>query len=492
MSKGPRLNNISRNFTTRDSLGIEGIANTISAEICPIVNTVTPRPFYWALINWCYYDFYKNCKLEERNTNNVYKYVKRQNYYMALATLLNGKDEVGGFTGTDTLKQNGINLEDNVFKYNDKYLKNLLSNMGYYPAGLLTMGFIVEEDPDTSERFKYPKLTPEGEKLGQAFENVIKDTEYYKRYRLTGLEVPKNVLLEFGKIINMNLDGFNEVEEILRDHLFNRKNTVKLIDSHNYIKYLFYNEKIVELNISNCREIFFDYYSPLGEYKKKLPNELKDISNEWEIVIGRQYFTVGLEMIWKYMIEMLNVPKTYQKWFSDCLNLSEFKVDISNNLSCIINDCNFTFKEREEMISKAKSKNDNHINNIENGLKIILSIYNRFNNRDDISIEDKQFFDYGIERDSISLNQFFNLVEEYKNKSIKEFIEYIMYNYLFNQHKLTAFGKMVQGRDGYYIEQIENEYVRKESFDFDFQGIRAIQLMSVMKDLNILEVISNV
>ena len=43
-----------------------------------------------------------------------------------------------------------------------------------------------------------------------------------------------------------------------------------------------------------------------------------------------------------------------------------------------------------------------------------------------------------------------------------------------------------------YIEQIENEYVRKESFDFDFQGIRAIQLMSVMKDLNILEVISNV
>ena len=45
MAKGPRLNNISRNFTTRDSLGIEGVATSISAEICPIVNTVTPRPF---------------------------------------------------------------------------------------------------------------------------------------------------------------------------------------------------------------------------------------------------------------------------------------------------------------------------------------------------------------------------------------------------------------------------------------------------------------
>ena len=57
MSKGPRLNNITRNFTTRDSLGIEGVATSISAEICPIVNTVTPRPFYWAFITWCYYDF---------------------------------------------------------------------------------------------------------------------------------------------------------------------------------------------------------------------------------------------------------------------------------------------------------------------------------------------------------------------------------------------------------------------------------------------------
>ena len=57
MAKGPRLNNISRNFTTRDSLGIEGVATSISAEICPIVNTVTPRPFYWAFITWCYYDF---------------------------------------------------------------------------------------------------------------------------------------------------------------------------------------------------------------------------------------------------------------------------------------------------------------------------------------------------------------------------------------------------------------------------------------------------
>lgn len=45
MPRGPRLNNIAKNFTTRDSLGIEGAATSISADICPIVNTVTPRAF---------------------------------------------------------------------------------------------------------------------------------------------------------------------------------------------------------------------------------------------------------------------------------------------------------------------------------------------------------------------------------------------------------------------------------------------------------------
>lgn len=489
MNRGPRLNNISRNFTTRDSLGIEGVATSISAEICPIVNTVTPRPFYWALINWCFYDFYKNCNPEDRNINNVYKYVKRQNYFIALGALLTGKDEVGGFTGSDTLKQSSyINLEDDIFKYNEKYLKNLLSNMGYYPAGLFTMGFLVDENPETLEKFKYPKLTPEGERLGKAFDSILSKTEYYKKYRLTGLEVPRNVLIELGQIANLNLDGFDEVESILREHLFNRESTKKLIESHNYIKHLFYNEKIMDLNTTKCREIFFDYYSPRGEYRKDVPNELKTIFNEWEIIIGRQYFTTGLEMIWKFMLEQLSTPKSYKKWIVDCLNESDFKINIDSNLSTIIDECNYTFKQREDMIYLARSKNDNHVKNIENGLKILLSVYNRFVNRDDISSEDKVFFDYGIERESISLNQFFKLVEEYKDKPIKSILEYIMYNYLFNQHMNTAFGKMMQGRDGYYVEKIEDEYVRKEFFDLDFQGIRAIQLMSVMKDLNILEV----
>ena len=487
MSKGPRLNNISRNFTTRDSLGIEGVATSISAEICPIVNTVTPRPFYWAFITWCYYDFYKNCEPKDRSSDNVYKYVKMQNYFLALASDINNTDESNGFTGADTIRSR-VDLNQNTFSYDDKYLVTVLSNMGYYPAGLYTMGFIIDSDPETLEKYKYPHLTKEGEKLALAFESVFSQTTYYKDFRKVGMNIPKEVLIELSQSININLNGFDEVKKILIDHLFNKKSQKKLIESHNYLKFIFKDYKPENLNTAKCRELFYDYFSPYSDNKHTYPEKLQEIINNWEIVVGRQYFTSGLEMIWKYMLENLNSAKLYREWFNDCLNNSKLTFNMNDKLSTIISSCNFSYLERESMIADARSKSSNHELNIENGIKIIISVYNRFNNRDDFSKDSKNYYNYGMDNNSISLNEFFKLVEEYKDKTIEEFIKYIMYYYLLNQHMNTAFEKMLQGRDGYYVEKIESEYSRKEYFDLDFQGIRMVQLAMVMQDLNVLEV----
>lgn len=487
MAKGPRLNNIYRNFTTRDSLGIEGVATSISAEICPIVNTVTPRPFYWAFITWCYYDFYKNCEPKDRSSDNVYKYVKMQNYFLALASDINNTDGSNGFTGVDTIRSR-VDLNQNAFSYDDKYLVTVLSNMGYYPAGLYSMGFIIDSDPETLEKYKYPHLTKEGEKLALAFESVFSETKYYKEYRKVGMNIPKEVLMELSQSIKINLNGFDEVKKILIDHLFNKESQKKLIESHNYLKFIFKDYKPGNLNTTKCRELFYDYFSPYSDNKHTYPEELQEIINNWEIVVGRQYFTSGLEMIWKYMLENLNSPKLYREWFNDCLNNSKLTFNMNDKLSSIIPSCNFSYSERESMIADAKSKSSNHELNIENGIKIIISVYNRFNNRNDFSKDSKNYYNYGIDNNSISLNEFFKLVEEYKDKTIEEFIKYIMYYYLLNQHMNTAFEKMLQGRDGYYVEKIESEYVRKEYFDLDFQGIRMVQLAMVMQDLNVLEV----
>ena len=487
MSKGPRLNNISRNFTTRDSLGIEGVATSISAEICPIVNTVTPRPFYWAFIAWCYYDVFNNCDPKDRNSDNVYKYVKMQNYFLALASDINNTDGSNGFTGADTIR-NRVDLNQSTFSYDDKYLVTILSNMGYYPAGLYTMGFITDNNPETLERYKYPHITPEGEKLALAFDKVFSRTEYYKKYRHKGTDIPRDVLIELNNKININLDGFDEVKKILINHLFNKESQKKLIESHNYLKYIFKEYKPENFNTSKCREMFFDYFSPYSENKKDYPKDLQEIINSWEIVVGRQYFTAGLEMIWKYMLENLNSPKSYKVWFNDCLNNSKFNMLLDDKLSSIISSCNYSFSEREKMVADGRSSNNNHELNIENGIKIILSIYNRFYSREDFSKDNKNYYNYGMDNNSISLNEFFKLVDDYKDKTIEEFIKHVMYYYLLNQHMNTAFEKMLQGRDGYYVEKIENDYSRKEYFYLDFQGIRMVQLSMVMHDLNVLGV----
>lgn len=85
----PILNSITSNFSSRDCLGIESVAASISGELCPIVNTVTPRAFYWAFMTWIYYDFYKNSGIEDRDYKAFDEpFLKRQDYFFVLSNLI--------------------------------------------------------------------------------------------------------------------------------------------------------------------------------------------------------------------------------------------------------------------------------------------------------------------------------------------------------------------------------------------------------------------
>jgi hypothetical protein len=226
----------------------------------------------------------------------------------------------------------------------------------------------------------------------------------------------------------------------------------------------------------------FDHLTPSNK-DVKIPSDMKTISNEWEIVIGRQYFTAGLEMIWKHMLEQLDEPFTKQEWISKAIKSSHFESRINQPLSVLLAASEYDFDNREQMIAAGRSGNDK--NAIDNGLKVILSIYNRFHDRDDLG-EDRLFFDYGYDSDSIPFNELFEEVDKRKNASVKDFLEFVMNNWLIEQHYWTAYEKMLQGRDGFYFELVNGRYIRRFDFDMDFQGIRLIQLAQVMKDLEVI------
>lgn len=208
MKKGPLLNNNSRKFTTRDSLGIESVAASISRDLCPIVNTVTPRAFYWAFMVWIYYDFYNYSGIKERTVDVFDKnYLKRQDYFFVLSQLLTeGSDQIN-LVGKQN-SQDDINKNPNgPYVFNADYFVSRYGGMQYYNAGCITMDYIRDVD-DNNKRFSFPKLTTEGEKMALEFQSTFKNTEYYKHYRLNDVPVPKDVLIEYGKAINIGLNGF--------------------------------------------------------------------------------------------------------------------------------------------------------------------------------------------------------------------------------------------------------------------------------------------
>ena len=490
MPKGPQLNDISRSFTTRDSLGIEGVATTMQAEVCPLVNTVTPRAFYWPFMVWIYYDFYKYSGIVDHTVTEFDKYLKRQDYFFVLATLLTEGSDQNNLVGK---QQTQIDINENPsgpYPFNPKYFQTRFGGMQYYGAGCLSMYLITDRDPNNDRDLKLAALRPEGEKMAKAFETVIKDTEYYKSYRRNDSAVPRAVLEEYGKVINIGLEGFDECKQLLRHYMFEDDRAAHLVarsellsDCAAYIKELVNEYEAPEFNRHVCRQILFDHQLPTG-VKIRLGEDLRTVSKKWELIIGRMYFTSGLEMIWKYMMDQLVDVMSLREWIRNSLENADFSWNLDDKLQEHMDECNYDYNTREEMIA-ATARRDVSSYSIENGLKIILSMFNRFKNRNDFGAE-AHFLELGIDNSSISFTEMFEQVEAHQTKSVKEFLFFVMQQWLIEQHYLTAYEKMLQGRDGFYYELIDGNYIRKHEFGFDFQGIRLIQLSQVMRDLDMI------
>lgn len=490
MSKGPILNDISKNFTTRDSLGIEGVVTSFQGDICPIVNTVTPRAFYWPFMIWIYYDFYKNSGIKAYTDNEFNSYLKRQDYFFVLATLLNDGSDRERLVGTTQSQIDINNNKTGKYVFNPNYFQTRHGGMFYYNAGCLSMYFITDKDSETGKDLGLPILTKEGERMALAFEKVIRDTDYYKYYRVGDKPVPEQVLKDYGKVIHFGLKGFDECKHILKKYMFNDDRASQLIqrsqlltDCAEYIKLLIENYKVKTFSNETLRLFLFDKYTENGE-EIIIPEKLQTVSNKWEITIAREYIVIGIEMIWKYMLEMLNSPLDIREWIGLVLDKSSFEIGLDSKLKDIIGECNFNFTEREKMISEARLSGDG-TKIVENGLKMIFSIYNRLKKRDDFG-EEKAFYDYGNDRNSLSLTEMIEIIDEFNEKSIEEFLVYIMKEWLIYQHYYTAVEKLLYNRDGFYYEIVNGKYIKKHDFSIDFQGNRLLSLKQIMIDLDML------
>ena len=76
-------------------------------------------------------------------------------------------------------------------------------------------------------------------------------------------------------------------------------------------------------------------------------------------------------------------------------------------------------------------------------------------------------------------------------KPVYDFLKHVMRICIVEQHKRTCYDKITRATqpiNGYYFECIDDLYIKNEyEFQVEFQGIRLVQLMQVMDDLDMFE-----
>ena len=489
-TRGPKLNDRSTHGTNRDNLGITSTQTTMQDELCPVVNTVTPRAFYWPFLAWNFYDYIKRHSVAEISKSTAFgdfntNCVKKNDYYFVLGCLLNTKAERNNLAGVDNGSAALDKNKEGPYPYNKDYLQAVYGGMQYYSNGVLTLGIVTDRNQDETPVPGLARITkPIGEAMGEAFEKVIKETRYYKEYRLSDEPVPRDVITELGETIRLDMNGLDECKKLLAEAFFgehdnNRYTSKKMVQSKDYLVFL-YNEHGITTRPDNkqLRRILYDWFSPRGHYKYNYPEGIEDAVKGWETVIGRQYFTTAIEIICKAMIDNIEYPKSFENIVKDLYRNSDWiDIDITKPVCEYIDSCNYSYEQREDLINDV-AKNKKRLR-CENALKILFSIYNRFKNREDTPAH---FLDMG---EPVSMNAFIRKVDECWDKPVIDLLAFIMKEWILDQNEKVAFAKLLQGRDGYIFERIGEMYrgTGREPAA-EFQGVRLINLYQVIKDLD--------
>lgn len=477
---GPKFNKPSSRDTKRNSLGIEGLSSSMAERICPVVANVTPRPFYWVLRCWCIYDLIENSNIKTITFDDVYEHVKRINFFLCLGSALaDTKAQNNGFYGSR--KIGSLNFERKTFDYIDGYLESK-TQINYYRRGVISLGLIgVKETTIGNKTYETPVVSNKGKEIAIAFEKEMKKTKFYE-YRFDKKRVPKDAIKDLGKKIRIDMRGLTQCKRLMKEIMFDSMFISELYDNKEFVCYIADKYKLSFNDDSKNRKVLYNYFSPRS-LNKKIPNELKQQSLNWEIIVGRQYYTIGLEIIWKYMLYRLNDPMRKNERISDCINKSKFSYNVSKRLSTILDDYEFDYDKYELDIFKDETKSCGE-KSIEHGISFILATYNRFKDRKDLHEYCDDLFKSDIySKSSLYLLQ--NFVEQNKDNTIEHFIRLIMDEKLLIQHLETAFEKLPT-HNGYFVYESNGHYFKKYDYKIAFTEIRIASLYNVLIDLDII------
>lgn len=479
--KLPSFNSTYRTFTKRDTLGLQSLSSSIQATICPIINVVTPHPFYWAFLIWNYYHFYS--LPENKNVSDgVFsdEFVKRNDFYFVLSTYLGGKS-LDGIAGQNNIRRDYYNKkEEETFAYNNGYYRSHFGGMQYYNYGCIKTGFVNED---------VKKIDLDSDSLGailtKAFDSAIQDTAIYKDYISQNKlldNVKKEDLIELSKYLSLKMEGMDEVKELLYEAFFKKVDNngaenllasveeyINLLIEHEFI------DKNGSLDTATAKRLLYGDTNPIIVGKTELNKRQLAQTIRWELVIANQYYVSCIEMLWQYLLSILFVPTTKEEWIDNAINGSN-NISLDSPLTSITRV--LTFDEMEAAV-----KNNLGKNTLASVLSVLMSIYNRFNNDKQEKIEKFEYLP-GWDKKELCV---FSLVTKIKHgdfKNVRELFEYLLKVHVIESHERVGIEKRYQGRDGFLFEKFDGLYRNKGiTIDISEPPLRIVNVFSVLKEL---------
>ena len=90
--------------------------------------------------------------------------------------------------------------------------------------------------------------------------------------------------------------------------MFLQNNLFKFYQKYKkYARFLYYDLKFEDISDNGLRIFLYDYFSPRS-LNNPCSFELLDLIRGWEVLVSRHYFTNAIEMIFSYVLELLNAP----------------------------------------------------------------------------------------------------------------------------------------------------------------------------------------
>ena len=487
MFNGPVFNNIKIDSTDRSNLGIEETINGMQEHLCQAISSQTEYPFYFVFLIWCFYDYKMNVSNSVFDESEFWKYVFRQNYYFSLSFINNDWNTLG-VIGSRNIRRK-IDFTKNSFDYLDNYIITE-TPFTYYNSIIINVFHFVGIEELEDSKIKYLKFSNEGINLAKEFEKTMCNTSYFKNNRFDSSIISKDDLIELSNTISLWLTDNESLKKMFIDYFFNYEKLINndafrggFIETKNLVLYTC-KKYGVDCILNDVREVLFDYYSPLG-YNYVFPYELNDNIKKWELIMGRRYYTTGLSIIFKYILPLITNPLTFDDWFNRIINYYDFDYNVNDNLSSLINKIELTYEDREDTIKKCLKNGFYEKTAIADGFKIILFVYKRFKNRNDLNISHCSIV--VSSSDTLPLFDFIDLVDKYLNKPIYEFMQYIILHYLIEQNWKKSQEKLLYTHNnGFHFEKIEDKYVLLKNYSFNLGRDRIVTLTKFMEHLGLL------